>query len=83
IDQQLSQQGQRSSKLEMDNEKYIADRKKNEEKKQKIQSELESLQKEIESQVHVFRTEDRKLESLKNNYQKQEKTLYQAYQYLQ
>ncbi|USK51611.1 chromosome segregation protein SMC [Bacillus sp. CMF12] len=83
IDQQLSQQGQRSSKLEMDNEKYIADRKKNEEKKQKIQSDLESLQKELESQVHVFRTEDRKLESLKNNYQKQEKTLYQAYQYLQ
>ncbi|MBX9972368.1 chromosome segregation protein SMC [Cytobacillus firmus] len=83
IDQQLNQQGQRSSKLEMDNEKYIADRKKNEEKKQKIQSALESLQKEIESQVHVFRTEDRKLESLKNNYQKQEKTLYQAYQYLQ
>ncbi|MDM5226254.1 chromosome segregation protein SMC [Cytobacillus sp. NJ13] len=83
IDQQLNQQGQRSSKLEMDNEKYIADRKKNEEKKQKIQSDLESLQKEIESQVHVFRTEDRKLESLKNNYQKQEKTLYQAYQYLQ
>ncbi|WP_264737167.1 chromosome segregation protein SMC [Cytobacillus firmus] len=83
IDQQLSQQGQRSSKLEMDNEKYIADRKKNEEKKQKIQSDLESLQMEIESQVHVFRTEDHKLESLKNNYQKQEKTLYQAYQYLQ
>ncbi|MEH6987820.1 chromosome segregation protein SMC [Cytobacillus firmus] len=83
IDQQLSQQGQRSSRLEMDNEKYIADRKKNEEKKQKIQSNLENLQKELENQVHLFRNEDRKLESLKNNYQKQEKTLYQAYQYLQ
>ncbi|EWG11918.1 chromosome segregation protein SMC [Cytobacillus firmus] len=83
IDQQLSQQGQRSSRLEMDNEKYIADRKKNEEKKQKIQSNLENLQKELENQVHLFRNEDRKLESLKNNYQKQEITLYQAYQYLQ
>ncbi|URT72564.1 chromosome segregation protein SMC [Cytobacillus firmus] len=83
IDQQLSQQGQRSSRLEMDNEKFIADRKKNEEKKQKIQSNLENLQKELENQVHLFRNEDRKLESLKNNYQKQEKTLYQAYQYLQ
>ncbi|WP_436375738.1 chromosome segregation protein SMC [Cytobacillus sp. BC1816] len=83
IDQQLNQQGQRSSKLEMDNEKYIADRMKNEEKKQKIQSDLENLQNELESQVHVFRHEDRKLESLKSNYQKQEKTLYQAYQYLQ
>jgi chromosome segregation protein len=83
IDQQLSQQGKRSSRLEMDNEKFIADRKKNEEKKQKIQSNLENLQKELENQVHLFRNEDRKLESLKNNYQKQEKTLYQAYQYLQ
>ncbi|WP_282171659.1 chromosome segregation protein SMC [Cytobacillus firmus] len=83
IDQQLSQQGQRSSRLEMDNEKFIANRKKNEEKKQKIQSNLENLQKELENQVHLFRNEDRKLESLKNNYQKQEKTLYQAYQYLQ
>ncbi|KON89126.1 chromosome segregation protein SMC [Sporosarcina globispora] len=83
IDQQLSQQGQRSSRLEMDNEKYIAERNKIEEKKQKIQSNLENLQKELENQVHVFRNEDRKLESLKNNYQKQEKTLYQAYQYLQ
>lgn len=83
IDQQLSQQGQRSSRLELDNEKFIADRKKNDEKKQKIQSNLENLQKELENQVHLFRNEDRKLESLKNNYQKQEKTLYQAYQYLQ
>lgn len=83
INQQLNQQDQRSSRLETDNEKYIADRKKNEEKKQKIQIDLENLQKEIENQVHVFRNESRKLESLKTNYQKQEKTLYQAYQYLQ
>ncbi|CAM3415731.1 chromosome segregation protein SMC [Cytobacillus oceanisediminis] len=83
IEQQLSQQGQRSSKLEMDNEKYIAERKKIEDKKRAIQSNLEDLQKELEGQVHLFRNEDRKLESLKNNYQKQEKTLYQAYQYLQ
>lgn len=83
INQQLSQQDQRSSRLETDNEKYIADRKKNEEKKQKIQSNLENLQKQLENQVHVFRNENRKLESLKSNYQKQEKTLYQAYQYLQ
>lgn len=83
IEQQLSQQGERSSKLETDNEKYISERKKIEEKKQSIQSNLEKLQKELEDQVHLFRNEDRKLESLKNNYQKQEKTLYQAYQYMQ
>ncbi|MBT2688000.1 chromosome segregation protein SMC [Bacillus sp. ISL-47] len=83
IEQQLSQHGQRSSKLEMDNEKYIAERKKIEEKKHAIQSNLDDLQKELEGQVHLFRNEDRHLESLKNNYQKQEKTLYQAYQYLQ
>lgn len=83
IEQQLNQQGQRSSKLEIDNETYISERRKMEEKKQGIQTQLQSLQKELEDQVHLFRSENRKLESLKNNYQKQEKTLYQAYQYLQ
>ncbi|GLB59388.1 chromosome segregation protein SMC [Cytobacillus sp. NCCP-133] len=83
IDQQLSQQGLRNSKLELDNEKFIAERKIIEEKKHSIQFTLENLQKQIEDQVHFIRNEDRKLESLKNNYQKQEKTLYQAYQYLQ
>ncbi|MBU8877801.1 chromosome segregation protein SMC [Bacillus sp. FJAT-29790] len=83
IDQQLNQLGMRNLRLEQENENSLQERKKLAEKKQKIMAQIVSMQKELEDQVHLFRDEQRKLESVKNNYQKQEKTLYQAYQYLQ
>lgn len=83
IDQQLEQQEKRSSRLDSDNERFIEERRLASAKKLQIQSALEEVQKKLTQQVVEFREQQRKLENIKNNYQKQEKTLYQAYQILQ
>ncbi|WP_144548991.1 chromosome segregation protein SMC [Bacillus sp. X1(2014)] len=83
IDQQLEQQERKSSRLDVENDKFIEERQIAKGKKSKIQSSLNEIQQKIEDQVGAFREKQRKLETSKNNYQKQEKTLYQAYQILQ
>jgi chromosome segregation protein len=83
IVQQLEQQSKRTAKLAADNEKYLAERKIIEENKHKLQTEINSIQEEVENQVISFRESKKKLDSLKLSYQNQEKTLYQAYQFLQ
>lgn len=83
IEQQESQLGYRVSRLEKDNEGFIQTRKAIIEKKETVQSLLLSVQNKLDEQVKNYRDEQRRLESAKNNYQKQETTLYQAYQYLQ
>ncbi|MGX6441975.1 chromosome segregation protein SMC [Neobacillus sp. K501] len=83
IDQQLEQQERKSTRLDSENQRYIEDRRLAQAKKQKIQSALEEVQKKLADQVVEFREQQRKLENIKNNYQKQEKMLYQAYQILQ
>jgi chromosome segregation protein len=83
IVQQLEQQGKRTTKLAADNEKYIAEREVIEENKCKLQTSINNIQKEVEEQVLSFRDSKKKLESLKQSYQNQETTLYQAYQFLQ
>jgi chromosome segregation protein len=83
IDQQLEQQGKKSSRLDTENEKFILERQKTQTRKAQIESALEEIQKKLADQVSSFRDQQRKLENVKNNYQKQEKTLYQAYQILQ
>ncbi|HJV32186.1 MAG TPA: chromosome segregation protein SMC [Bacillales bacterium] len=83
IDQQLEQQARKNSRLDEENIKYITGRESAEKKKAAIQSELAEIQKKLDQQVHSFREGQRKLESVKNQYEKQEKTLYQAYQFLQ
>jgi chromosome segregation protein len=83
IVQQLEQQSKRTARLAADNEKYLAERKVIEDNKHKLQAEIDSIQKEIDDQVLSFRDSKNKLESLKQSYQNQEKTLYQAYQFLQ
>ncbi|AGX03824.1 MULTISPECIES: chromosome segregation protein SMC [Bacillus] len=83
IGQQLAQQGARSTRLESDNEKFLSERKQIEDQKKEIIGRLEQIQGELEEQVRLFKNEQAKTESLKTNYQKQETTLYQAYQYLQ
>lgn len=83
ISQQLSQQSRKNVSLDESNSKYLEVRKMIEEKKASIQKSFISIQEELENQVHVFRKEQTKLETLKSQYQKQEKTLYQAYQFLQ
>jgi chromosome segregation protein len=83
IIQQFEQQSKRMSKLAEDNNKYLQERKVIEEKKIDLQSKTLTIQKEIDEQVVLYREVQKKLESLKQGYQIQEKTLYQAYQFLQ
>lgn len=80
---QLEQQGRKNARLDKENSKFISGRKGVEQKKVLIETELQEIQKKIEHQVFSFRESQKKLESLKNSYQNQEKTLYQAYQFLQ
>ncbi|PLS16648.1 chromosome segregation protein SMC [Bacillus sp. M6-12] len=83
LEQQISQQEHKNSRLDTENSKYIRERKSIGERKVQLLESLSSIQLEIESHVTFFRNEQRKLESVKSAYQKQEKTLYQAYQFLQ
>lgn len=83
IEQQMEQQSKKSSRLDEENVRYIADRKRSSEKKADVEARILEIQAEIDKQVHAYRENQRSLENLKNSYQKQEKTLYQAYQYLQ
>ncbi|MEH7084676.1 chromosome segregation protein SMC [Neobacillus drentensis] len=83
IEQQLEQQERKSSRLDVENDKFIEERLIANGKKSEIQSSLNEIQQKIEDQVGAYREKQRKLETSKNNYQKQEKTLYQAYQILQ
>lgn len=83
IDQQLEQQDRKSSRLDTENTKYIQERQLAQAKMEEIQSALAAIQKHLDEQVSTFRDQQRKLERVKNNYEKQEKMLYQAYQLLQ
>ncbi|PLR77607.1 chromosome segregation protein SMC [Bacillus sp. V3-13] len=83
IDQQLEQHQARSSKLDGENGKFLADRQAIEEKKAEIEAKLLAAKLQLEQQVRTFMEDQKKLEALKANYQKKEKQLYQAYQFLQ
>jgi len=83
IEQQLEQQERKSSRLDVENDKFIEERQLAKSKKTNIQSALDEIRQKIDDQVGAFRDKQRKLETTKNNYQKQETTLYQAYQILQ
>ncbi|MEH7177208.1 chromosome segregation protein SMC [Neobacillus vireti] len=83
IDQQLEQQETKSSRLDAENVKFIEERQIAQKKMLHVKAALEEVQRTLSDQVASFREKQRKLENTKNNYQKQEKTLYQAYQILQ
>ncbi len=83
IEQQLELQERKSRKLDEENSKFIDSRKLAERKRAQIQESLGEIQQLIDQQIVAYREFHHKLELLKNQYQKQEKTLYQAYQFLQ
>ncbi|WP_419888525.1 chromosome segregation protein SMC [Neobacillus niacini] len=83
IDQRLEQQETKSSRLDSENVKFLEEREHAQDKMLQVQAVLEEVQSRLSSQVTSFREKQRKLENVQNNYQKQEKTLYQAYQILQ
>lgn len=83
IDQQLEQQARRGTRLDAENEKYLEERQIAQSNKMEVQAALEEVQKKLAGQLVSYREGQRELETVKNNYEKQEKTLYQAYQLLQ
>lgn len=83
IEQQLEQQERKNAKLTDENGKFIANRELVASNKRSIQSALAEKQVSLDKQVQTFRGHERKLETVKDQYQKQEKMLYQAYQFLQ
>ncbi|WP_419883807.1 chromosome segregation protein SMC [Peribacillus sp. B-H-3] len=83
LEQQISKGIQRGSILDENNAKFLEERSAIEEKKSLLSASRSETVKKIEEHVHIFRDGQRKLEGAKAAYQKQETTLYQAYQYLQ
>jgi chromosome segregation protein len=83
IEQQLQQQAAKGSRLDNDNDRFVSIRDEINEKKAEIEKKVAASQQELEEQTRIFFDEQKRLESLRNNYEKQEKTLYQAYQFLQ
>ena len=83
LEQQLNQQGARNTREEKNNEIYIIEREKIKKRRLEIVQALANIQDEMETQVYLYRNEQQQVEGLKKAYEKQEKTLYQAYQYLE
>lgn len=83
IDIRISQQVVQSQKLENDNKMFLEDRQLLEDKRAETLARLGEVQNSLEEQVHFYRNEQKKLENLRAQYDKQETTLYQAYQFLQ
>ncbi|MGM0902030.1 MAG: chromosome segregation protein SMC [Bacillota bacterium] len=83
LGQQLSQQAVRSTKVHGENDRFLQLRKEVKQKKSAAEEQLKNIKQSLETEVQQFLQAQRKLETLRNNVEKQEKTLYQAYQYVQ
>ncbi|WP_226674257.1 chromosome segregation protein SMC [Rossellomorea aquimaris] len=83
LKQQLEQQSSRNGRLEAENEKYVTQREELHLRHKEKSKELQEQKEQIEEHIYLYRDEQKKLESVKAKYEKQEKTLYQAFQFLQ
>ncbi len=83
LGQQLEQHDHKNARLDQDNAKYLTERASIYQKKRDYEDTLSSLALELETHVSSFRNFDRQVEAAKEHYQKQETTLYKAYQFLQ
>ncbi|MGM0863575.1 MAG: chromosome segregation protein SMC [Bacillota bacterium] len=83
LEQQLEQQSNRSGRLEAENEKYVIQRDELHLSHKELSKELQEQKEVIDEHIFFYREEQQKLESVKAKYEKQEKTLYQAFQFLQ
>ncbi|WP_285766567.1 chromosome segregation protein SMC [Peribacillus sp. SI8-4] len=81
--QQLTQQEHKNAKLDMENEKFLIERNDITAKKMDYSARMDKVTKQLEEHVAVFRNQQNKLDAAKDMYQKQETTLYKAYQFLQ
>ncbi|WP_299087083.1 chromosome segregation protein SMC [uncultured Metabacillus sp.] len=83
IDEQLSQQERKNTRLQDSNKRYITERQEIFERKTKIEAKYSLIESQLSDQIKSYRDAQAKLENLKNAYQKKESALYQAYQILQ
>lgn len=83
IEQQLEQLKGKRARLLNENEQFINNRKNISEQKLILSEELSEKQETIDSKITQFRDEQRKFETQKSQYEKKEKALYQALQYIQ
>jgi chromosome segregation protein len=83
LQKQLEQQSSRSGRLEAENEKYVQQRDDLQKNHKELSAKLQQQKEEIGGHIHLYREEQKQLETVRNKYEKQEKTLYQAFQYLQ
>lgn len=83
ITQQLEQLKLKQERLRNDNHKYIAERNEILFKKGELEKQLANLEKQIDLTAGQFRDERNQLEQLTRQYEKVEKTYYQALQYVQ
>ncbi|PEF39062.1 chromosome segregation protein SMC [Bacillus sp. AFS094228] len=81
--QQLAQQEHKNAKLDMENEKFLTERMDITAKKMEYSQLMDNMTKQLEEHVTYFRNQQNKLNAAKDTYQKQETTLYKAYQFLQ
>ncbi|MBL3641980.1 chromosome segregation protein SMC [Bacillus sp. RHFB] len=81
--QQLAQQEHKNAKLDMENEKFLTERMDITAKKMEYSQLMDNMTKQLEEHVTHFRNQQNKLNAAKDTYQKQETTLYKAYQFLQ
>ncbi|KAA0547967.1 chromosome segregation protein SMC [Bacillus sp. BGMRC 2118] len=83
IDDQLKQQLAKNERLDHSNEKYVVLRQELEEKKQELQKQLDEQTELLNNKVDYYRKLQVKIEKTKEEFQKRESMLYQAYQVLQ
>ncbi|MBU8907043.1 chromosome segregation protein SMC [Desertibacillus haloalkaliphilus] len=83
LQDQLTQQKQKNERLDDDNESLLALRKSVHEKKAKLEQRLSDHQRVVDEQVTAFRHLKIELEKKQTAWQKKEKQLYEAYQYIQ
>lgn len=83
VEQQLSQQEMRASRLNGENEKHILQRQSAAEEVESISKDLGRLKNEIDQQISRFRESQQKLDKMKSQYEKQQSQLFQAYQFVQ
>ncbi|WP_057913441.1 chromosome segregation protein SMC [Peribacillus muralis] len=81
--QQLTQQEHKNEKLDTENEKFLIERMDITAKKMEYSARMGNVTEQLEEHVSVFRNQQNKLDAAKDMYQKQETTLYKAYQFLQ
>ncbi|MEK4030225.1 chromosome segregation protein SMC [Pseudobacillus sp. FSL P4-0506] len=83
VKQQIEQLVHRKERLDAENKKYLAERQEIEARKSAIDEALASEQERAAIHVDALHREQQLLETMKSKYEKQESSLYQAYQILQ